>query len=351
MDAKFTIEEGNLIAIYTGSAPDRKTAVDGIQGVLNLNNTVANKAEWVAASIDKSDDADPAPLFWFDNGVAIGSAAPFNNVANSYIAPNLRYDQTQINAVTATAGSFAGVNTGVLPSEQPLLAGGADPGKKVKDPTFEYNKPYFTESAGTFTLATATAENADGFTYNSISDVYTQVQKTGGTPVTLNGYSAKHYKITATDAGSGTSVTDTKYYTLTGTVGSGDAVYTLALVGDGTTAIPASSYTLAPTALGATYATGDYYPAQPRYFMVIPTGNTPIKVKITYAVVTYDNKLTGYVSNVENDITKTVTVKLENCKSYNLKLILGLTSVKLDATVADWQVADETEVWLPQNNE
>ena len=260
----------------------------GIQGVLNLNNTVANKAEWVAASIDKSDDADPAPLFWFDNGVAIGSAAPFNNVANSYIAPNLRYDQTQINAVTATAGSFAGVNTGVLPSEQPLLAGGADPGKKVKDPTFEYNKPYFTESAGTFTLATATAENADGFTYNSISDVYTQVQKTGGTPVTLNGYSAKHYKITATDAGSGTSVTDTKYYTLTGTVGSGDAVYTLALVGDGTTAIPASSYTLAPTALGATYATGDYYPAQPRYFMVIPTGNTPIKVKITYAVVTYD---------------------------------------------------------------
>ena len=323
----------------------------GIQGVLNLNNTVANKAEWVAASIDKSDDADPAPLFWFDNGVAIGSAAPFNNVANSYIAPNLRYDQTQINAVTATAGSFAGVNTGVLPSEQPLLAGGADPGKKVKDPTFEYNKPYFTESAGTFTLATATAENADGFTYNSISDVYTQVQKTGGTPVTLNGYSAKHYKITATDAGSGTSVTDTKYYTLTGTVGSGDAVYTLALVGDGTTAIPASSYTLAPTALGATYATGDYYPAQPRYFMVIPTGNTPIKVKITYAVVTYDNKLTGYVSNVENDITKTVTVKLENGKSYNLKLILGLTSVKLDATVADWQVADETEVWLPQNNE
>ena len=34
MDAKFTVEEGNLIAIYTGSAPDRRTAVDGIQGVL-----------------------------------------------------------------------------------------------------------------------------------------------------------------------------------------------------------------------------------------------------------------------------------------------------------------------------
>lgn len=36
MDGKFTIEEGNLIAIYVGDTPDRKTAVDGIESIMSL---------------------------------------------------------------------------------------------------------------------------------------------------------------------------------------------------------------------------------------------------------------------------------------------------------------------------
>ena len=57
----------------------------------------------------------------------------------------------------------------------------------------------------------------------------------------------------------------------------------------------------------------------------------------------------GY-SVVENVIKKTVTIPgLTNNKAYNLKLVLGLTSVKLDAEVADWQVDGSTEVYLPQN--
>ena len=42
---------------------------------------------------------------------------------------------------------------------------------------------------------------------------------------------------------------------------------------------------------------------------------------------------------------------MESGKSYNLKLILGLTSVKLDAVVGEWLVGDDTEIWLPQNVE
>ena len=90
---------------------------------------------------------------------------------------------------------------------------------------------------------------------------------------------------------------------------------------------------------------------KPRYMMVIPTGNTDITVKITYHVITLDTKLDTYISDVKNVITKGVKVNLENSKSYNLKLVLGLTSVKLDATVADWQVGDDAEVYLPKNNE
>ncbi len=92
-----------------------------------------------------------------------------------------------------------------------------------------------------------------------------------------------------------------------------------------------------------------------KYFMVIPTGNTDITVKITYYVQTKDDKLavTGAVdgSRVENVITKTIPVNLQNNKAYNLKLILGLTSVKLDAEVADWEVDGSAEVNLPRNNE
>ena len=90
-----------------------------------------------------------------------------------------------------------------------------------------------------------------------------------------------------------------------------------------------------------------------KYFMVIPGHiDTDLKVTITYDVITKDDKVaTGY-SEVENVITKKITVsKLTNNKAYNLKLILGMTSVKLDAEVADWQVDGSNEVYLPQNKE
>ena len=49
-------------------------------------------------------------------------------------------------------------------------------------------------------------------------------------------------------------------------------------------------------------------------------------------------------------ITKKVQVAFESGKAYNLKLILGLTSVKLDAEVANWVVGSTTDVDLPKNN-
>ena len=89
--------------------------------------------------------------------------------------------------------------------------------------------------------------------------------------------------------------------------------------------------------------------------MVIPTGNTEITVKIKYYVQTVDANLaaSGSVdgSRIENVITKTIPVNLQNNKAYTLKLILGMTSVKLDAEVADWEVDGDTDVNLPRNNE
>ena len=90
-----------------------------------------------------------------------------------------------------------------------------------------------------------------------------------------------------------------------------------------------------------------------KYFMVIPThANTDLDVTIDYVVITKDANVNGGYVETENIITKKVTIPtLTNNKAYNLKLILGMTSVKLDAEVADWEVDGSVDVNLPRNNE
>ena len=104
----------------------------------------------------------------------------------------------------------------------------------------------------------------------------------------------------------------------------------------------------------------------PGYFMVIPTtgetlspASADVTVTITYAVTTQDPNLsftndkskTYKTSEVENVISQKVTLKeFTNGKAYNLRLILGLTSVKVEAEVTDWE-AGTVESNLPQNLE
>ena len=320
----------------------------GMQGVLNLNNATANVANWIAASVDKA-SVSGAALYSF-------------TVANGAIAKDLRYeglaaDGAVKNAANAgdAATAFAALNKGVLPSEQTLLAGGADPSKKVESatPAYEFGKVLYHKVTNDYVIATTTAtEDVDTYTKDA-SDNFTQVKTAGGGAQVMDG-STKYYKLTASEktaTGGDVLAVNDVYYTRTGSAGS--YVYTkhvaTATIDDGSTYYVISGET---ELTGNAYTTDTYYTGLvPRYFMVIPTGATPVKVKITYAVATYDAKLGGYCSDVENDITKQISVDLKSGKSYNLKLILGLTSVKLDASVSDWQVADDAEVFLPKNNE
>ena len=317
----------------------------GKQGVLNLNNASPNVANWITASIDKA-EVDGVALFTFDNGSS-----------NGYIAPDLRYVDDQITDAQADADDFTDINIGVLPSEQTLLAGGADPSKKIAEatPAFEYNKVLYVLDGTDYVIANTTASEAED-AYTKSGDVYTQVFATSaGSKAPLNGKSVQHYKVSASSpvADGDPLVDGTTYWVKSGSAG--NWIYTKHVQsGDGIADADNKFYTdFTPTELGGdAYVSADYYTAlMPRYFMVVPTGDTDIQVKITYAVVTKDEKLGDKLSNVENVITKATSINLESGKSYNLKLILGLTSVKLDATVADWQVADDTEIWLPKNND
>lgn len=91
---------------------------------------------------------------------------------------------------------------------------------------------------------------------------------------------------------------------------------------------------------------------------VIPTGS-PVSVTIVYDVETTDGNLAGFLSDgvtpgsvIENKITKeNVFAKLEAGKAYELKLHVGMASVKFDAAVIDWTAGtgSPTDVDVPAN--
>lgn len=310
----------------------------GMQGVLNLNNTASNTAKW--DNIEKNTV----------DGTKVFDITP----ANGNLARSLCYNADQITAVGTNITNWGFVNTGVLPSETTLLEPGVDLGRKVSEtastPNYTFGTVLYKETGsgtGVYVKATVTSATATGGGFaRDESDNYQQVIAAGGT-VALDG-TKKYFTLSETTTG---SVAADEYYWLKS--GAAPSIIYTKIKATAAQTLDETHVTLAPTELQAAgekkYASDIYYYEMPRYFMVIPTGETPIKVKINYAVVTKDEKLTGNVSNVDNEITKQISVNLESGKSYNLKLILGLTSVKLDATVADWQVADGAEINLPQN--
>ncbi len=94
---------------------------------------------------------------------------------------------------------------------------------------------------------------------------------------------------------------------------------------------------------------------------VIPTSE-PLKVSIVYDVETKDDKLSTLLSDgvthgstVENAISKTIQIggvdfTLEAGKKYTVALHIGLTSVKFDASVSNWDASStNTDLDIPQN--
>jgi len=74
-----------------------------------------------------------------------------------------------------------------------------------------------------------------------------------------------------------------------------------------------------------------------------------ITLQIEYYISTEDSKLDAERAETKNVITKTVVLpSLANGKTYMLNLVLGLTSVKVEAEVDDWKVVN-VQADLPQN--
>ena len=89
-----------------------------------------------------------------------------------------------------------------------------------------------------------------------------------------------------------------------------------------------------------------------KYLMVMPTPvidkysneNIPLLVTVKFDVITEDPKLAGGQSKITSEITAPFNFSFQAGRSYNFVLHIGLTSVKLDATVEDWSDTDHRGV-------
>ena len=83
---------------------------------------------------------------------------------------------------------------------------------------------------------------------------------------------------------------------------------------------------------------------------LIPNGSSATyNVNVIYTVETIDANLNGGKSTVTNNIKNTITLTLAPGKNNIIDLVLGLYTVKVSATVTDWEDA-AVEVDLPANN-
>ena len=98
------------------------------------------------------------------------------------------------------------------------------------------------------------------------------------------------------------------------------------------------------------------------FFYVIPRNDgSPVDVTIAYDVETIDDALAGKLSDgethgisIENIISKTDIFGGLDFKAgyqYEVNIHIGMTSVKIEATVTDWVDTGKTDVELPDNQE
>lgn len=390
-NTKITIESITLTGLF------------GSTGELNLDNTVPNKANWTSLNgVALSSN----PAITALEAVDVANRTLTLNTTNSTIAEHLRWvddgsgdPDPQLNRVGVTTvkqdviePSKATAKTAVWTTKKTYAA---------NELAYSETTPYYSAAACT---TPATVSMPATWRISSTGVITTEVANASfAYPMTVDTYAkGTWYQVTAADV---TAKTYDSYQAYTDAAGvkslkSGKPVENDYVVKDGflfeaIVAGNAASFagqqsytepttgTYTPTAVGTApavgtyvicgtmqkpvvyYAAGEYFKRDANYFMVVPTQNfenssnitseadlkklRTIRVKIEYYITTEDSKLNAGRAQTKNVIEKDVVFpSLANGKSYNLNLILGLTSVKMEAEVDDWKVINVNGD-LPQN--
>lgn len=372
-----TLDDSTKITIDTVKV----TGYFGRTGILNLNNGKTNASAGQAVGAHMAN--------WMRiNGVDLASdlaAATFLVPANkqtivitgSNIAPNLKYQGTYASPKRQDV-------VGVTTSLQDLIAPSTTFfTKQAKTPAYDPAKLYYT-AANTSSPATATYKTKAGEFYTFDGSKYTVVAV--NTPIPAPTYpkfdasaGSDYYTVALSGTYAGNTTNDlaaeTQFYTRTGE-GTTENPWIYANKGNKATIEWGSDANTYYTLTGTRVQTkninfvydpaGTYYAAERNFFMVVPTYNVTnnlaspwdsddvtalntITVEITYYITTEDDKLKAKRSQSRNTITKDIVLPhINNGQSYSINLLLGLTSVKVEAEVADWKVTN-VQGDLPQN--
>ena len=138
-----------------------------------------------------------------------------------------------------------------------------------------------------------------------------------------------------------------------------------AIIQSGAYTVSGTPEVLTSTTTGVTHTEANLFAGADKNtpILIIPNKQN-LRVKIVYDVETYDPNLSTFLSDgkthgstIENAITKDILLSsrepmvLEAGKKFIVHLHLGLTSVKFDASVADWTAyANEGSADLPVNS-
>lgn len=337
----------------------------GETGNLNLDNPIANVANWV--------NINGVALAAGTNLAGLGAEKTIT-ISGDAIAEHLRSATTDHASPVSELGHI-----GVTTVKQDLLEPSAPSvstklwasSKTYAASELKYSEttPYYTNAACTTKATSAVLGPATGKYFTlSQKGVYTAANTAGAAatytyPAVMNYYDVTFHKI---DGDAATYATSTAY-TLADANTNDD-------IDDGETLTPKADlpadgdYVITASELKVPYyAGGTYYKRDANYFMVVPTNNIQnicttgitsaadkealrtVRVKISYYITTEDAALNAGRAQTLNVIEKNVVFpSLANGKSYNLNLILGLTSVKMEAEVDDWKVIN-VNADLPQN--
>ena len=103
---------------------------------------------------------------------------------------------------------------------------------------------------------------------------------------------------------------------------------------------------------GSIVATDELLNNEDSYLMIMPQSLEDMTITVDYNVVTDDTKLDSDKSDIHNVITSVpFDFDFVEGKAYKFTLHLGMTSVKLSATVTGWADGGDTAVNVPINND
>lgn len=345
----------------------------GTSGYLDLNNKTKGKnvANWIAKN--KADGSNAAnPVLTIEEGKGLAPHLVYDADKNT----STNHEQQEVTGVTLEQADAIKVRSLYDANYSDDCA------TKETTPAYSATRPYFTTAANIKTLPSGYAKydnftpaasttyfhkyvTNNGVAYTDITSVisttYPKATVWENPTAIFSILTANIYKVVADDATLAAKqvklataagftayrkVNDTSktYYATGQPVQIGDYVFY-----NGSVEVTNLTPVTKPAVSSASY-----YAAKPNYFMVIPTNSDVVadrtlKVKITYYVSTTDASLKDGIVYTKNEVEKDVVLPhLKNGVAYDLRLILGLTSVKVEADVADW-VTTGAEVNLPQN--